>query len=71
MRKIIKAGNTSFAVILPRAWLRYYGLTNKDKVKVTSNSKIIIEPAKKMPSKLNPNSSGQPLETVLRKKTQS
>jgi len=46
-RKIIKAGNTSFAVILPRAWLRYYGLTNKDKVKVTSNSKIIIEPYKK------------------------
>ena len=48
-RKIIKAGKTSFAVILPRAWLRYYGLTDKDKVKVTSNSTVIIEPIKRTP----------------------
>ena len=47
MRKIIKSGNTSFAVILPRAWLRYYGLTNKDRVKVVSNGTVIIEPPKK------------------------
>jgi len=46
LRKIIRAGKTSFAVILPRAWLRYYKLTDKDKVRLISNSKITIEPCK-------------------------
>jgi antitoxin component of MazEF toxin-antitoxin module len=43
-RKIIKAGETSFAVILPRAWLRFYGLKNGDSVKVVSNGTVTIEP---------------------------
>jgi hypothetical protein len=46
-RKIIKVGVTSYAVILPKSWLRYYGLTEKDQVKVISNSKITIEPPEK------------------------
>lgn len=45
-RKIIKIGETSFAVILPKSWLRYYGLNEKDHVEVISNSRIIIEPLK-------------------------
>lgn len=45
-RKIIKVGETSFGVILPKSWLRYYGLNEKDHVEVISNSKIIIEPLK-------------------------
>ena len=44
-RKIIKVGETSFAVILPRAWLRFYGLKNGDLVKVVSNGgAVTIEP---------------------------
>jgi phosphate uptake regulator len=43
-RKIIKAGETSFAVILPKAWLRFYKLKNGDLVKVTSNGSVTIEP---------------------------
>ena len=47
IRKIIKSGNTSLAVILPRAWLRYYGLTNKDQVLVVSNGSVTISPVQK------------------------
>ena len=42
-RKIIKVGN-SFAVTLPRGWLRYFKLTDKDNVTIISNGTIIIEP---------------------------
>jgi bifunctional DNA-binding transcriptional regulator/antitoxin component of YhaV-PrlF toxin-antitoxin module len=43
-RKIIKVGETSFAVILPKSWLRYYGLTDKDQVIVISNGTVTIKP---------------------------
>lgn len=43
-RKIIRVGETSYGVILPKSWLRYYKLTDKDQVKVVSNSNVIIEP---------------------------
>ena len=42
-RKIIRVGN-SFAVTIPKTWLKYYKLTEKDYVKVLSNGNIIIEP---------------------------
>ena len=45
-RKIIKVGETSFGKILPKAWLRYYGLCEKDYLEIISNSKIVIEPLK-------------------------
>jgi len=48
-RKIIKAGETSFAVILPRAWLRYYGLKNGDSVRVISDGTVTIEPPARSP----------------------
>jgi len=46
IRKIIRVGETSFAVILPRAWLRYFDLDQNDRVEVISNSHIIIRPQK-------------------------
>jgi len=46
-RKIIKVGETSFAVILPKAWLRYYKLDDKDTVKVISDGTVTIEPPHK------------------------
>jgi antitoxin component of MazEF toxin-antitoxin module len=46
-RKIIKVGETSYAVILPRAWLRYYRLTDKDEVLVVSNGSVVIKPPEK------------------------
>jgi len=46
-RKIITVGKTSYGVILPKSWLRYYKLTDKDKVKVISNSAVIIQPLHK------------------------
>jgi antitoxin component of MazEF toxin-antitoxin module len=45
-RKIIRVGN-SYAVTMPRSWLRYFKLTDKDEVKVISNSTVVIEPPKK------------------------
>jgi len=44
-RKIIKVGETSYAVILPKSWLRYYSLTDKDKVTVLSNGSVTIKPS--------------------------
>jgi len=45
-RKIIQAGHSSLAVILPKPWLAYYGLKKKDRVRVVSNGKVTIEPLK-------------------------
>ena len=42
-RKIIRVGTTSYAIILPKAWIRYNKLSAKDKLKVISNSNITIE----------------------------
>ena len=46
-RKIIAVGKTSFAVILPRSWLRFYKLTDKDHVLVLSNGNVTIKRVKK------------------------
>ena len=46
-RKIIRVGNTSFAVILPRSWLRYYDLGYGDSVEVISNGNVMIKPSKR------------------------
>jgi len=42
-RKIIRIGTSSFAVIIPRDWLRYNNLTNGDKVDVLTNGSIEIK----------------------------
>lgn len=43
-RKLIRVGKSSFGVILPRAWLRYYDLKYGDSVEVVSNGSIEIKP---------------------------
>jgi antitoxin component of MazEF toxin-antitoxin module len=45
-RKIIKVGN-SYAVTIPKPWLRYFRLNEKDEVRLISNSTIVIEPPQK------------------------
>jgi len=44
IKKIIKVGPASFWIILPRAWLRYYNLDDKDQIEVVSNGMITIKP---------------------------
>jgi antitoxin component of MazEF toxin-antitoxin module len=44
-RKIIRVGN-SLAVTIPKPWLRYFDLSEKDKVTVLSNGAVIIKPSK-------------------------
>jgi len=44
-RKLIRVGN-SLAVTMPKAWLRYFNLTDKDRVTVLSNGRVIIKPEK-------------------------
>ena len=46
-RRLIRVGNSSFGVILPRSWLRYYDLKYGDSVEVISNGSIRIMPEKK------------------------
>jgi len=49
-RKIIRVGN-SLAVTIPKPWLRYFKLNEKDEVTIISNSNIIIEPRQKQKNK--------------------
>ena len=45
-RKIIRVGNSSFGVIIPREWLRYYKLKEGNKINIIENKKgeLIIKP---------------------------
>jgi len=43
-RKIIKVGNTSFAVILPKGWIKFYNLDDDGMVEVISDSNVVIKP---------------------------
>ena len=42
-RKLIAVGETSTGVVLPRAWLRYYGLKNGDQVELIANGEITVK----------------------------
>ena len=44
IKNIIKFGSGSYVVTLPKAWLRFYNLDDKDMVRVIANGKITIEP---------------------------
>jgi antitoxin component of MazEF toxin-antitoxin module len=43
-RKIIKIGNTSLGVILPKGWLQYAGLRHGDRVEVVTNGVVTVKP---------------------------
>jgi len=47
IRKIIRIGKTSFAVILPISWLRFYDMRYGDSVEVISNGSVIVRPLEK------------------------
>lgn len=44
IRNIIKFGSGSYVVTLPKAWLRFYKLDERDMVRVVANGKVTIEP---------------------------
>ena len=46
-RKLVRIGNTSLGVIIPKSWLRFYKLKYGDNVEVISNGSIEIKPANK------------------------
>ncbi|MGD0071332.1 MAG: AbrB/MazE/SpoVT family DNA-binding domain-containing protein [Candidatus Bathyarchaeia archaeon] len=50
-RKIIRVGN-SLAITIPKPWLRYFNLSEKDSVTVLSNGAIIIKPENTLEGKL-------------------
>jgi len=43
IRKIVRVGHSSLAVVLPKSWLRYYNLGYGDSVKVIANGSVIIK----------------------------
>jgi antitoxin component of MazEF toxin-antitoxin module len=47
IRRIIRAGNTSLAVIIPKDWLRFHELDHGDQVEVISNGSVMIKPIQK------------------------
>jgi bifunctional DNA-binding transcriptional regulator/antitoxin component of YhaV-PrlF toxin-antitoxin module len=51
IKNIIKYGDSGYVVTLPKAWLRYYKLDDKDKIRLIANGKITIEPIFRKKSK--------------------
>jgi len=47
VRKIIRIGDSSLAVILPISWLRYHNLCYGDKLEIVANGSIEIKPIEK------------------------
>ena len=45
-RKLIRIGETSTGVILPKGWVRHNGLHPGDRVEVVSNDHVSITPVK-------------------------
>ena len=41
-RTLFKIGEGGFAVTLPKAWIRYYGLKPGDKVEIIANKELTI-----------------------------
>lgn len=46
-RRIYQSSKSSFAITLPRGWLRYLKLKAGDKVEVEANGELIIRPIRK------------------------
>jgi len=44
IRKLVRIGDTSYAVIIPRPWIRYYNLKYGDSVEVITNGSVEIKP---------------------------
>jgi antitoxin component of MazEF toxin-antitoxin module len=51
-RKVIRVGN-SLAVTIPKPWLSYFKLSEKDEVTLLSNGAIIIKPLSKKVRSVN------------------
>jgi antitoxin component of MazEF toxin-antitoxin module len=62
IRKIIRVGN-SYAVTMPRAWLRYFKLSAKDDVVVISDGMVQIRPAHKKKASTHEESMREEAET--------
>ncbi|GAG28288.1 unnamed protein product [marine sediment metagenome] len=43
-RKLIRIGDSSYGIILPISWLRYYNLKHGDRVEIISNGSVEIRP---------------------------
>lgn len=41
-RKLVRIGESSLGVIIPKAWTKYYDLTDNDRIDLISDDKIII-----------------------------
>jgi AbrB family looped-hinge helix DNA binding protein len=46
-RSLIKLGQDSLVVVIPRGWLTFFGLKAGDKVEVETNGEIHIRPKRK------------------------
>jgi hypothetical protein len=43
-RKLIRIGETSLGVILPKGWLRFHGLEHGDNVEIITNNFVHVKP---------------------------
>ena len=50
VRRIYKSGKSSFAITLPRGWVKYLGLKAGDKVEVEANGVLIVRPRQRIPA---------------------
>ena len=47
-RRLIKSGKASLVVVIPKSWLRYYGLRAGDRLQVIADGELIIRSEKEM-----------------------
>ena len=46
IRSVIEVSHGTYAIIMPKSWIRYNKLKAKDKLRVISNGKVTIYPEK-------------------------
>jgi len=46
-RSLIRIGNESLCIVIPRSWIRYYGLKAGDRLEVIANGELVIRPIKR------------------------
>ena len=50
-RKLIKFGEDSFVLTVPKGWARYYGLKAGDRLEVIADEELIVRPERKKKGK--------------------
>ena len=54
-RSLIRVGKDSLVVVVPKSWIRYYGMKPGDRLEVIANDELTIRPVKQAKRKARKN----------------